>query len=472
MLTGRVSRFGLSGPYREIDDLRTGRFRWQAEYGISAAAEGIDMRGRWRMDASRRAHALDSPEAKTVAITESYLARRGYFAPQSDRLAAIALVRGTQRSRYDRVAVTPRGGRTALLWIARADHLVHRIDVQRAERVETIRYDDYRRIDGVALPFSIGVDNGDEPTTARIAVSTYRFLSRVKPNLFVPPAERSDVGLRGGKIARAALRAGSATMGFPVVLARINGHTALPFIVDTGGHDIVTPAAARQLGLKVVAGGVSFGAGAGSTRTAFTRVQRIALGGAEMSHQPFVVLYEDLGSARNAQGRSVPIAGILGLELFERFTVTLDFARGEIELGPRSAAFDTRDALPITFTSDEPLVDARVAGRLGSFAIDTGNNVGLIVYHRWLARSNVPGFVVLRDTMDGMSVGGSVSFRRARATSLELGVLRISGVPVLVADARLGAMSSRSEAGSIGTPNFSGFRVTFAYAAGKMMLSR
>jgi hypothetical protein len=78
-LTGRATRFGLSGNYREVDELRARWFRWHADYGVSRADEGLNLRGRWRMDASRRVPSLDSIKAQTVAITESYLARRAYL---------------------------------------------------------------------------------------------------------------------------------------------------------------------------------------------------------------------------------------------------------------------------------------------------------------------------------------------------------------------------------------------------------
>ena len=335
-LTGRATRFGLSGRYSEVDEFRSGWFRLEVDYGVSSAAEGFNSRGRWRMDASRRAHPLDSIEAKTVAITESYLARRGYLRPDSSHDAVIGALSATQDSRYDIVAVTPRGGRTAWLWIARADHLVHRIDVRLAERTKTIRYGDYRVVHGVEVPFSIIVDDGDEADAANIAVSSYHFLPRVSPAAFVPPTENlTDARLGTGHVARVALRDDSATTGFAVVFVTMNGSEPLPFIVDTGGHDIVTPAVARQLRLKVIGGGATSGAGAGATRTAFTRVKIVSLGEAEMFDQPFVVLYEDLGSALDAHGHKVPIAGILGLELFERFTITLDFMKGDLELRPR-----------------------------------------------------------------------------------------------------------------------------------------
>lgn len=376
------------------------------------------------------------------------------------------------RQRCDVVAVTPAAGRTAVLWIGRTDRLIHRIDVPLSERVETIRYADYRRVGDAALPFSIAVDDGDEAATARIAVSSYRFLSHVRAAAVRPPPQNfTDSRIKDGLIARSSLSIDRGT-GFPIVFAAVDGRKPMPFIVDTGGHDILTPIATRHLGLKTVGQGVSFGAGSGSTPTTFTSVRKIAIGRAEMLAQPFTVLDLDLGKVSDSNGRKIPIAGILGLEFFERFTVSLNFPLREVTLRLRSNRRPSGGTVvPLTFTSDVPIVDARLDRRSGSFSLDTGNNVGLIVYHRWLLASGVR-IRAMRGGMGGSSVGGMVMFRRAYAESFVLGAIPIDGVPILIADAHSGSMSSRSEAGNIGVALLSRFCVTLDVATGTMVIRR
>jgi hypothetical protein len=472
-LAGEVKRFGLSGRYREVDDFRTGRFAWAADYLSWPLAEGLDRHDRWRMDASRRVHFLNSHEARTVAVTEAYIASRGY-ARQGNGANSTPLSVSTENGETcDLVAVTPPGGRRAVLWIGRRDRLVHRIDVQLSERIETFRYGNYRRIRGALLPFSITIDDGDEPATARIAISSYRFLAQVHAVAFEPPPERlGDARVSNGLSSHIPISIDRGT-GFLIIFATVDGHPSMPFILDTGGHDIFTPAAARSVGLKVAGRGVSFGAGSGSTPTAFTSVDKITIGNAAMLAQPFTVLDLDLGMTHDANGRLVPIAGILGLEFFERFTVSLNFARGVAALALQSGAPKPgENALPLAFTSDVPLVNALLDGRAGSFSVDTGNNVGLIVYQRWLGERELPGIHFLSGAMGGSSVGGAVMFRHARADSLLLGATRIDSVRAFIADAHAGSMSSRSEAGNIGVTVLSHFFVTFDYRGGTMTIRR
>src|SRR5947209_537214 len=82
---GEKTSFGLTGPYRSAEALATGRFARGADYGLFRNAEGQDEAGRWRMDNSGVVHPLDSDEAKTVAVTDGYLAGRGYLFPQRAR---------------------------------------------------------------------------------------------------------------------------------------------------------------------------------------------------------------------------------------------------------------------------------------------------------------------------------------------------------------------------------------------------
>ncbi len=78
----------------------------------------------------------------------------------------------------------------------------------------------------------------------------------------------------------------------------------------------------------------------------------------------------------------------------------------------------------------------------------------------------------MRGGMGGSSVGGMVMFRRAYAESFVLGAIPIDGVPILIADAHSGSMSSRSEAGNIGVALLSRFCVTLDVATGTMAIRR
>jgi hypothetical protein len=113
------------------------------------------------------------------------------------------------------------------------------------------------------------------------------------------------------------------------------------------------------LGLKTYGKGFSAGAGSGSMPTEFSKVESVAIGAATITRQPFTVLHVDLGMTQAPGGKRQRIAGILGLELFERFIVRIDYRDGTVILRPPGPLrYETASAIPLTFTSDMPLVQA------------------------------------------------------------------------------------------------------------------
>jgi hypothetical protein len=322
-------------------------------------------------------------------------------------------------------------------------------------------------VSGLLLPFRIDLDHGDESDSGTTAIATYRLLNNMPPSALATPARPDDVRFTSS-LDRTTVPARVDDSGFVIVFAKIDGHGPLPFILDTGGHDILTPAAADTLGLKAVGAGESYGAGSGSTPTNFTKVDELAIGDATVLRQPFTVLHLDLGHTRNAAGDMVPIAGILGLEIFERFSVEINFESDTLTLARTS---DPRPAyaevIPLTFTSDMPLVEASLDGAPGSFGLDLGNNVGLILFAPWLAAHGLSAHS--ESHQSGTSVGGAIALGTSHARSFRLGTVSFTNPHILVSDAKSGSFSARSEAGNIGTPLLKTLRrVTFDYARGSL----
>jgi hypothetical protein len=467
---GEKTSFGLTGPYLAVEDLATGRFARHADYGLFANAEGLDEAGRWRMDNSGGVHPLDSDEARTVAVTEAWLAARGFLFPERSKATFALQPPAVDADRaFDRVVATPEGGRAATLWIDRANHRLARVTIELDSRIETIGYRDYRSSDGLVLPFDITTDNGDQGEFGEARIARYRLDASAAAEARRPAARPADAAIVSGDAVAYAPFRRDVLSGFPIVEASLNGKGPLLFILDTGGHDILTPAAAAMLGLPLRGSGFSLGAGAGSTPTRFTKVDTVALGAARMTRQPFVVLQLDLGQAMDAAGRPAPIAGIIGLELFERFTVALDYAAGRLSLrlpGPDAIA----GGAPIRFTSDLPLAEASVDGRAGWFGLDTGNNTEVILYKAWVEANGLPAWFEVSVDSAGAGVGGPVVFRRGRAGELSLAGWTQAGPPVLLAGDHMGSLSSRAEAGNIGQSVLSHYTVTFDYAHERVRL--
>lgn len=146
----------------------------------------------------------------------------------------------------------------------------------------------------------------------------------------------------------------------------MNGKGPFPFVLDTGGHFILSAATASRLRLPVF--GQDPGAPNGS---GFVRVHELRIGDAvirdnvaHMIPYPF---------ARLERGPLPPKAGWLGLELLERFAAIIDPQRRTLTLRPfRGRAVRYAGVrVPLTLDEDAPLAPCRIDRVAGECMIDT-----------------------------------------------------------------------------------------------------
>ncbi|MHB1057006.1 MAG: aspartyl protease family protein [Rhodanobacter sp.] len=472
---GQETSDGLTGAMHAATDLRSGCFAVRAHNPAYSRADGLDARGRWHQDMSGLVHPYDSAEARAMAVTESWVQR---FGPLTAASAASyrALPDATENGRrFARVEATPRGGRTATLWIDKATHRLDRIAWPGSFLVMTRRYADYRPVDGLQLPFriedsaatSIGTSDGESVDV----IERYQPLAALpRDALERPEATVRDVSMRGdAKRATVPMHFQGSML---LVEASINGSEPLPFILDTGGHAILTDDAAKRLGLASHGKGVSTGSGPGSMSMAYTKVGRLTMGEADIRDQTFLVM--PYGYAFAERGGQTPVAGILGLEIFERFAVTFDYDRRQLVLQPfdhgAPPAAVKGNVLPLRFTFDMPLVDASVDGRHGVFGIDTGNAGHLLLFPQWAGREGLLAHYAKGYPQPTGGVGGTFLSHIAHVRSMQLGEAAV-GIPLAqLTRADAGATGNPTEAGNIGQDVLSRFNVHFDYRRQSMTL--
>jgi hypothetical protein len=248
------------------------------------------------------------------------------------------------------------------------------------------------------------------------------------------------------------------------VWASIDGHPAMPFILDTGGHAILDDVAAKALGLHAAGAGVSGGAGAGTIALQYARIKSVRIGDAELLDQPFLVIpypydfYE--------RGRKAPLAGILGLEWFERYAARIDYARRSLRLTPlRTFSYDRHGTrVPIRFQEDMPLVRSAAEGHDGSFGVDTGNAGVVVLYGDFLRRTGLLAKYARGYAQLGKGTGGANSGRIETLSSFDIGGHEITNVAAYFTQMKSGSFSSWTEAGDLGLTVLSRFTPTFDYA--------
>lgn len=474
LLDGKQESDGLNSELHATIDLRNGHYLSRLRNVAFASAEGYDANGRWHQDVSGLVHPYDSDEAKAVAISESWLRRFGFM--QSQLASFKPLPEANENGRtYARLEATPEGGRSITLWIDPATHRVDRAVWNSSFLVWTQRYSDYREVNGLQLPFAIhttaatisGTMDADEQET----VERYRTLATTPTDAL----QRPDGTVRDVSMLHDASRAVSPMQlegGALLIHASINGKPPLPFILDTGGHAILTVDAAKQLGLASVGKGISTGSGPGSMTTAYTKVGHLTIGDADIRDQTFLVMPYPYSFYE--RGRREPIAGILGLEIFERFAVTLDYDHQQLILQPfdhgQPPAPGQGSAVPLRFTGDMPLAPASLDDKQGMFGIDTGNSGYTLVFPQWAEREGLVERYRQGVPVSGGGVGGSFVSRYSHARSLQLGAYRLDNAMAQLTPPDAGATGNPTEAGNIGQDVLARFTVHFDYRRQQMYL--
>src|SRR5258707_13360408 len=97
------------------------------------------------------------------------------------------------------------------------------------------------------------------------------------------------------------------------------------------------------------------------------------MGSAEIKDQSFVVI--PLQYTIIERGKEAPLAGILGLEIFERFALSLDYHGKTLRLRPSQGFhYDGPGTkVPIRFSDDIPEIEAGGDAADRVFALDSGH---------------------------------------------------------------------------------------------------
>lgn len=472
---GTMLSEGLESTWTEAVDPHSGAWRIAVAHPARRYADGADGQGRWHQDVSGGVHPFDSDEATAVAATEAWLLRFGWLDPDSATMGPSVVTRDRGMD-LRRTTATPPGGREVTLWFDQASgHLVRA--TWRASFLTVVRdYSDFRDVGGVALPYRMDTqaktDSGTEDSREGIRIARYDTPApaELSAALARPPRLPGDVAMRHG--AKRTAVPMTLEGGALLVDASINGARPMPFILDTGGHAILTEATAKALGIEGQGKGVSTGSGPGSMSITYARVDTLSLGSADIRDQTFLIM--PFGFTFADRGEREPIAGILGLEVFERFAVTFDYDHAKLTLVPfdlAPAPVPSGERVPLRFTFDMPVVDGALDGKRGVFGIDTGNSGTLLVFPQWAARAGLA--TRYREGValaGGGGVGGPFVSRVSHIRQLDIGPVAVRGHVAQLTPPDAGATANVSEAGNIGQDVLSRFIVGMDYRRGEMTL--
>jgi hypothetical protein len=463
---GRYSGQGLQGITETVFDSASGRYVDRYDLPPTSGASGFDGDVAWQTDLSGASTPQQGGDRPALGINNAYRHANRWWREDFGGARIESLGRDADG---DRLRVAPPGGKAFEAWFDPATHLLARVrEVQSFATTIDVRYRDYARIEGVMVPRTTTIDNG----SGEAALQTVT-LDRIARG---PAQPASAYAMPQAKPGDWRIDDPSGQAVLPMRLYNnhifvdviVDGKGPFPFLVDTGGHDIVTPQTAKALALDARGEATSGGGGEKTVTAGYTRIKSLQMGKARLDDQTVLVL--DF-SPKKVEGFQV--GGMLGVEVFERFVVRIDYGAGTFTLvDPKR--FDGRDAgtpLPFVFYDHMPQVEGRFAGIPARFDIDTGSRAEVTMARPFVEkhrlRERFPQGVV---TVDGWGVGGPVRSHVIRSPSLALGDVSVDDVTASLATQDKGVFTDEQFDGNIGSAWLKRFVVTFDYPGRTMYL--
>ncbi|HET9341938.1 MAG TPA: hypothetical protein VFO25_03335 [Candidatus Eremiobacteraceae bacterium] len=427
---GTVDDAGSSGSFHEARDPKTGRSAFSESLDVGQVTYIYDGKTKWEVDQGGGVTALDAPDSAARALTTAYIDSVNFWThPAQTRCLR---PRSEDAKAFDVIRVAPPGGSAADLWVDRSTYLIDRKVEQWPTTTLTERYADYRRSDGVMLPYRVTRQYGDQsgaPVEAVERIRTYRPLTTVRETDFARPPDPPPGRISG---AQASVPI-SVDHGVTVFDARIDGRGPFAFTLDPGAQGALTTVASTPLDLAI---------------GKMNRVMTIQIGAASIDDIDLPV-YSGAATdlfPKRSPGLS-PIAGTLGPEILDRFAVRLDYTSNVMTLAPSGSLGCAGTAVAERFVLQEdddiPLVHAMVDGHDGLFQFDLRAPASLMLFKPFLDRTGVSGSNVVRS----LSIGGTT----------------LHGVPTRFLASTAGKFSSRTEAGVLGSALLSRFVTTIDY---------
>ncbi len=463
---------GEAGTTEHWEDVRTGRFIVHTRIPPRDYIQAFDGVSPWTRGQSGIAYRFGDLDSRLNAADEAFRVARAIW--YRDRLAGtVAQLRTINEEGriFDRLEITPEGGRPFTLWLDRHTHLADRIIEQQAEQTVMTRFSDYRRVEGVMLPFSIRRGDADAPKAAgddAIETVTHVAVNADMPDtLFdLPPSEPSDITFPDGQ--------SSVTLPFRlednliIVPISIDGQPPIDAILDSGGNLILQPDTVKALALVDHGRTREGGGGEGSVTASNGFVRTMMIGGVVIADQPF---------SSFAFWPDKPTMALFGQEALQRLVVRIDFDAHTLTLTrPDAFSWDGKGkVVPLHFQDNQPEVSGTVDGVAGLFAVDTGDNDDLLLiapfarhyglvekYHAYIRY----GGQAVTETHGLMARAGQVTLDGPDGRP----AITISKPITRISTQVSGFDANRNVSGNIGLGILEQFTVTFDYPRQRIIL--
>jgi hypothetical protein len=472
--TGTLSAGGLKGKFQETRDLLTGRSSDSYKIGPVDGADGYNGKQAWTRSPGGEVAVLDDPDAVRNARSDAWLNALAYWYPQRGNATyGKVAARALDGKHYNALEATPDGGNPVTLWFAADTGLLARSVRKMGGDTVTTSFDDYRDVDGIRVPFHVADDQTDAAGRTDPRNHHEVQFDRIAANVAIADSDFAVPAMAA--TAHIDNASGVSSVPFDLVNNHIYVDGAVDgeparFLVDTGGMNLLTPAAAKKFGLNGEGKMAVSGAGEQPQNVAFARGKQVRIGAATLANPVFYVI--DLGNLPQIEG--TPIDGLVGYEMFRRFDVQIDYAKKTLTISdPRNFVSPPgATVLDFKLAGTNPKISATLDGMPVALTVDTGSRDSLTMSSPFVrAHSLVKKYAASPEAVIGWGVGGAARGRPARFGALQLGDLNIEGIAGNLFVGDKGAFSDPDIAGNLGGGVLRRFTVAFDYANRKMYLT-
>lgn len=472
--TGTLATGGLSGDIAIVDDLTDGRSADQYKLGSIEGADGYDGKRGWSRDPGGEVAALDAPEAVRRAKSQAWLDAHAYWYPGRIKASYGEVAeREDGGKRYRVVEAHPDGGDPLTLWFDASTGLLARTAQRQGQDTVTTVLDDYRPVEGVRMPFHTVMDTTD--AAGRTDPRHRTEITYAKVSLNEPVADADFAMPTMAPTAHIADASGTTRIPFDLVNNHIYANGFIDgklarFLVDTGGINLLTPAAAKKFGIAGEGKLAARGVGDQTVDLALAHAKEVRVGGASLADPVFYII--DLGALPKVEG--VECDGLVGYEMFRRFGVTIDYVGHELTLTDPAKFTPPAGASAVPFELDDhiPIVNGMLDGTPARISIDTGSRSSLTMHSPFVREHTlVERYHAAPEAVIGWGVGGPSRGRPARFGTLTLGEQNIVGIAGDLYTGDKGSFANPDLAGNLGGGVLRRFTVAFDYANRKMYLA-
>ncbi|HRD29839.1 MAG TPA: aspartyl protease family protein, partial [Caulobacter sp.] len=336
-------------------------------------------------------------------------------------------------------------------------------------RTILVRYDDWRTVEGVRMPFVETLEEAGDPIKRRLTFTAMDIDPVVSPTVWSRPADRAVASFAPGARATAPLPFEFFLGSRIYIPATVAGRTT-HVLLDSGAETTVLDSRfAEAAGIKV--SGVVTAVGTGGRQEA-QLASGVTIRIGEVALRDLTVALVDLSAIEQMIGRPIPV--ILGKEVLNALTVDLDFQGKTIAFEDPARFTPPAGAVEVPVTSANGIRSVPVSIEGGppiQVDFDLGNGSAFLAYSAWWKPAGtLSDGRPVSQTLSG-AIGGLKTRSIASLRAVTFAGVTFRNVPTVFFDDDGQSAESNRTFGNVGMPILSRFRLTTDYSRDRLFLT-